>query len=164
MNKTAARQEQQDRLRAAGLRVTAARLAVLEALAQDGHLDVDQVAGIVREKLGAVATQTVYDALATLTRRGLIHQLEPAGHNRLFESRTADNHHHVICRNCQRIEDVDCAVGYAPCLQASDSHGFAIDQAEVIYWGLCPDCRGSAQAAVPPDSRATQTDNEEPRQ
>jgi Fur family ferric uptake transcriptional regulator len=138
---TSAEVSAQGRLRAAGLRVTAPRLAVLDALGTGRHLDADQVARAARRKLGAVATQTIYDALATLTRRGLARQLEPAGANRLFEARTGDNHHHVICRACRRIEDVDCAVGRRPCLTASDNHGFAIDEAEVVYWGLCPDCQ-----------------------
>ncbi|MDR1634862.1 MAG: transcriptional repressor [Bifidobacteriaceae bacterium] len=151
-------QEPQARLRAARLRVTPARLAVLEALAADDHLDAEHVAQAVRAKLGAVATQTVYDALATLSSRGLIGQIEPAGHNRLFEARTADNHHHVICRVCRRIEDVDCAVGHTPCLTASDNHGFLIDQAEVTYWGLCPDCRTTDQTTTQPtDQTATRT-------
>ncbi|MDR2566630.1 MAG: transcriptional repressor [Bifidobacteriaceae bacterium] len=148
-------QDHQARLKAVGLRVTAARLAVLEALAADGHLGADQVAKAVRGKLGAVATQTVYDALATLTEHGLIHQIEPAGHSRLFEGRTADNHHHVICRRCHRIEDVDCAVGYTPCLEASDSHGFSIDQAEVIYWGVCPQCQTRGRQGAKPGARAS---------
>ncbi|MDR1443026.1 MAG: transcriptional repressor [Bifidobacteriaceae bacterium] len=132
-------------LRQAGLRVTAPRLAVLEALAADGHLDADQAAAAVRHKLGTVSTQTVYDALAVLAEHGLARRIEPAGHPRLFEARTGDNHHHLICRSCQRIEDVDCAVGHRPCLTAQNDHGFEIDEAEVIYWGLCPDCRVTSQ-------------------
>jgi Fur family ferric uptake transcriptional regulator len=134
------------RLKAVGLRVTAPRLAVLEALAASGHSTADRVADQVRNKLGTVSTQTIYGALATLTERGLARQIEPAGHNRLFEARTADNHHHLICRGCHRIEDVDCAVGLAPCLEAKNDQGFVIDEAEVIYWGLCPACQAAERA------------------
>jgi Fur family ferric uptake transcriptional regulator len=131
------------RLKAVGLRVTAPRLAVLEALAANGHSTADQVAAEVRGKLGTVSTQTIYHTLATLTELGLARQIEPAGHSRLFEVRTGDNHHHLICRGCERIEDVDCAVGFTPCLTAKEDHGFDIDEAEVIYWGVCPACQSS---------------------
>ncbi|MFD3585495.1 Fur family transcriptional regulator [Streptomyces sp. NPDC054813] len=129
-----------DELRGAGLRVTAARVALLETVRNGDHLDVEGVASGVRERVGHISLQAVYDALHALTTAGLVRRIEPAGSPARFEGRVGDNHHHVLCRSCGAVADVDCAVGDAPCLTASDDHGFAIDEAEVIYWGLCPAC------------------------
>ncbi|MEU9385301.1 Fur family transcriptional regulator [Streptomyces sp. NPDC048279] len=129
-----------DELRGVGLRVTAARVALLETVRGGDHLDVEGVASGVRERVGHISLQAVYDALHALTTAGLIRRIEPAGSPARFEGRVGDNHHHVLCRSCGAVADVDCAVGEAPCLTASDDHGFAIDEAEVIYWGLCPAC------------------------
>lgn len=128
-------------LRTAGLRVTAPRLAVLAVVAGAPHIAAEDVARHVRERLGAVSTQTVYDALRVCTTSGLMRRIEPAGSPARYERRTGDNHHHLVCRHCGRIEDVDCAVGSAPCLTARDDHGFVVDEAEVVYWGSCPECR-----------------------
>ncbi|MFD4599543.1 Fur family transcriptional regulator [Streptomyces sp. NPDC058464] len=127
-------------LRGAGLRVTAARVALLETVRHGDHLDVEAIASGVRERVGHISLQAVYDALHALTTAGLIRRIEPAGSPARFEGRIGDNHHHVLCRSCGAVADVDCAVGDAPCLTASEDHGFAIDEAEVIYWGLCPAC------------------------
>ena len=127
-------------LRAASLRVTRPRLAVLHAVHEHPHLDTDAVISRVREDLGAVSHQAVYDVLRALTDAGLLRRIQPAGATARYESRVGDNHHHVVCRSCGAIGDVDCAVGHAPCLTASDSRGFVVDEAEVVYWGTCPDC------------------------
>jgi Fe2+ or Zn2+ uptake regulation protein len=127
-------------LRGAGLRVTAARIALLETVRNGDHLGVEAIAAGVRDRIGHVSFQAVYDALHALTAAGLIRRIEPAGSPARFEGRVADNHHHVVCRSCGVVADVDCAVGEAPCLTASDDHGFVIGEAEVVYWGLCPDC------------------------
>jgi Fur family ferric uptake transcriptional regulator len=127
-------------LREAGLRVTQQRLAVLGALASSPHADVEAIAVATRAAIGTVSTQAVYDVLRALTEAGIARRIEPAGSPARFELRVGDNHHHVVCRVCGSIADVDCAVGERPCLTASDSHGFVIDEAEVTYWGLCPDC------------------------
>ena len=129
-----------EELRGAGLRVTAARVALLEAVRHGDHLGVEALADSVRERVGHVSLQAVYEALNALTAAGLIRRIEPAGSPARFEGRIGDNHHHVVCRSCGLVADVDCAVGEAPCLTASDDRGFSIDEAEVIYWGLCPDC------------------------
>jgi Fe2+ or Zn2+ uptake regulation protein len=129
-----------ERLRAEGLRVTAPRLAALEWLADHPHSTAEQVAIGVRERLGAVSTQAVYDVLNTCTRANLIRRIEPAGHPARYETRTGDNHHHLVCRRCGRTQDVDCVVGAAPCLEPSSADGFAVDEAEVVFWGLCPGC------------------------
>jgi Fur family transcriptional regulator, stress-responsive regulator len=129
-----------DELRGAGLRVTAARVAMLEAVRTGDHLDVEAIASRVRDRVGHVSLQAVYEALHALTAAGLIRRIEPAGSPARYEGRVMDNHHHVVCRSCGRVADVDCATGEAPCLTASDDHGFSIDEAEVVYWGLCPDC------------------------
>ena len=129
-----------DALRDAGLRVTGPRLAVLKALQDHPHADTDTLAEAARAELGAVSTQAVYDVLRALTETGLARRIEPAGSPARFEVRVGDNHHHVVCRVCGAIADVDCAVGERPCLNASEAHGFVIDEAEVTYWGLCPDC------------------------
>ncbi|MGK2903935.1 MAG: Fur family transcriptional regulator [Mycobacterium sp.] len=127
-------------LRAASLRVTRPRIAVLDAVSRHPHADTDSVIRAVREDLPDVSHQTVYDALNALTVAGLVRRIQPTGSVARYESRVGDNHHHVVCRSCGVIADVDCAVGEAPCLSASDDLGFTIDEAEVIYWGLCPDC------------------------
>ena len=127
-------------LRDASLRVTRPRLAVLSAVHQHPHVDTDSVIGLVRADLGAVSHQAVYDVLRTLTSVGLVRRIQPAGATARYEARVDDNHHHVVCRSCGAIADVDCAVGHTPCLTASDDHGFVVDEAEVVYWGTCPDC------------------------
>ncbi|MEV5840833.1 Fur family transcriptional regulator [Streptomyces sp. NPDC048179] len=129
-----------EELRGAGLRVTAARVALLETVRHGDHLDVEAIASGVRERVGHISLQAVYDALYALTTAGLIRRIEPAGSPARFEGRVGDNHHHLLCRSCGAVVDVDCAVGEVPCLTASDAHGFVIDEAEVIYWGLCPTC------------------------
>ncbi len=130
-------------LRGAALRVTRPRLAVLAAVHRHPHADTESIITAVREDLPEVSHQAVYDSLHTLTGAGLVRSIKPAGSVARYETRIGDNHHHVVCRSCGRIADVDCAVGHAPCLTASDNHGFAIDEAEVLYWGTCPDCSTS---------------------
>ena len=132
-----------EELRGAGLRVTAARAALLVTVREGDHLGVEAIAAGVRERVGHISLQAVYDALDALTAAGLIRRIEPAGSPARFEGRIGDNHHHIVCRSCGTVTDVDCAVGEAPCLTASDDHGYAIDEAEVVYWGLCPDCSTS---------------------
>jgi Fe2+ or Zn2+ uptake regulation protein len=129
-----------EELRGAGLRVTAARVALLDTVRNGDHLGVEEIATRVRVRVGHISLQAVYEALHALTAAGLIRRIEPAGSPARFEGRVGDNHHHVVCRSCGALADVDCAVGEVPCLTASDDHGFAIDEAEVVYWGLCPDC------------------------
>ena len=132
------------RLRGASLRVTAPRLAVLAAVDAHPHADTDSVIGVVRTELPAVSHQAVYDVLRALTAAGLVRRIQPSGSVARYEARVGDNHHHVVCRSCGTIADVDCAVGEAPCLAASEDRGFVIDEAEVTYWGWCRAC-----AAVP---------------
>jgi len=132
--------ESEDLLHGAGLRATRSRVAVLAALQDHPHADTDSVIRIVRANLGAVSHQAVYDVLRALTDAGLVRRIQPSGSVARYERQVGDNHHHVVCRSCGSMADVDCAVGAAPCLTASDDHGYAIDQAEVIYWGLCPGC------------------------
>jgi Fur family transcriptional regulator, stress-responsive regulator len=127
-------------LRDAGLRATRPRVAVLTAVYEHPHADTSSIMGVAREALGDVSVQAVYDVLGALTTAGLVRRIEPAGSVARYESRVGDNHHHVICRSCGSIADVDCAVGHTPCLTASDAHGYSIDEAEVVYWGLCPAC------------------------
>ena len=131
-------------LRLHGLRVTKPRLAVLDILAQGGHLEVEEITRQARTHLDSVSTQAIYDVLGALARAGLARRIEPAGSPALYEARTGDNHHHIVCRACGAIADVDCAVGSAPCLDPNQTHGFEVDEAEVTYWGLCPDCRALA--------------------
>ncbi|GAB3947658.1 Fur family transcriptional regulator [Kribbella albertanoniae] len=133
-------EELQQLLRGSELRVTRPRVAVLQAVYAHPHADTDSLIGAVRNDLPDVSHQAVYDSLHTLTAAGLVRRIQPLGSVARYESRVGDNHHHVVCRNCGAIADVDCAVGHAPCLHASDDHGFVIDEAEVIYWGLCSDC------------------------
>ena len=130
-----------DLLRQNGIPITAQRLAVLRAVSGRSHGPADAIAEDVRADIGAISRQAVYDALGMLARKGLIRRIQPAGSPALFEDRVGDNHHHVICRTCGKMADVDCAVGETPCLTAADDSGFQIDAAEVIYWGTCPDCR-----------------------
>jgi Fur family transcriptional regulator, stress-responsive regulator len=127
-------------LRGASLRVTRPRVAVLAAVHEHPHADTTSIIGHVREGLGDVSHQTVYDVLDALTHAGLVRRIHPPGSVARYESRVGDNHHHLVCRSCGAIADVDCAAGSAPCLTAADDHGFAIDEAEVIYRGLCPGC------------------------
>jgi Fe2+ or Zn2+ uptake regulation protein len=129
-----------ERLRGVALRVTRPRVAVLGAVNERPHADTDSIIRGAREELPDVSHQTVYDALTVLTAAGLVRRIQPSGFVARYESRVGDNHHHVVCRACGVIADVDCAVGDAPCLTASDDSGFAIDEAEIIYWGLCCDC------------------------
>jgi len=126
--------------RGASLRVTRPRVAVLSAVYELPHADTDSIIGAVRAELPDVSHQAVYDSLRTLTAAGLVRRIQPSGSVARYESRVGDNHHHVVCRSCGAIADVDCSVGHAPCLTASDDHGFAIEEAEVTYWGTCPDC------------------------
>ena len=134
-------------LREAGLRVTRPRLAVLDALVELAHADTESVIVAVRRDLPEVSHQAVYDSLRTLTAAGLARRIQPTGSVARYEARVGDNHHHLVCRSCGAIVDVECAVGEVPCLTASDDHGFAVDEAEVIFWGLCPDCVRTAQPA-----------------
>jgi Fe2+ or Zn2+ uptake regulation protein len=127
-------------LRTAGLRVTRPRLSVLAAVGDHPHADTESVIGAARELFPDISRQTVYDALNALTAAGLVRRIQPAGSLARYEARVGDNHHHLVCRACGVVADVDCAVGEAPCLTASDDLGFAIDEAEVTYWGVCPDC------------------------
>lgn len=127
-------------LRDAHLRVTRQRVAVLEAVAREPHLDTESVIAAVRAEVGSVSHQAVYDVLRALTEAGLLRRIQPSGSVARYEARVGDNHHHVVCRGCGSIADVDCATGAAPCLTASDDHGYAIDEAEVVYWGTCPTC------------------------
>ncbi|WP_216207273.1 Fur family transcriptional regulator [Amycolatopsis aidingensis] len=127
-------------LRGVALRVTRPRVAVLSAVHDHPHADTDSIIGLVRESLGGVSHQAVYDVLRALTAAGLVRRIQPPGSVARYESRVGDNHHHVVCRSCGAIADVDCSVGAAPCLAPSENFGFVIDEAEVIYWGLCPTC------------------------
>jgi Fe2+ or Zn2+ uptake regulation protein len=146
-------------LREHGLQVTAQRLAVLQAVADRPHSTAAEIAALVRSEIGAISLQAVYDALSTVTDKGLIRRIQPAGSPARYEGRTGDNHHHLICRACGGMVDVDCAVGAAPCLTPADSAGYEIDEAEVIYWGRCPDC----VAAAPMSSRGSSGDRNEQR-
>ncbi len=131
----------EDGLRGAGLRVTTQRLAVLDALAEFPHATVGVVTSMVRDRLGTVSTQAIYDVLQACVGAGLVRRIEPAGSPARFEIRTGDNHHHLVCRACGRTTDVDCAVGARPCLTPSEDAGYEVDEAEVLFWGLCPDCQ-----------------------
>lgn len=134
--------EWEDLLKQAGLRVTAPRIAVLEAVEQEGkHRDAEFIVSAARSRLSTLSRQAVYDNLNALVKANLIRRIEPAGRPALYETRVADNHHHLICRLCHATLDIDCAAGARPCLQPSEDHGFIIDEAEVVYWGICPDCQ-----------------------
>jgi Fur family ferric uptake transcriptional regulator len=128
-------------LRDGGLRVTAPRIAVLSAVTEGKHMTADQVLVAVRDRLGTISTQAVYDVLGALARAGLVRRIEPAGSAARYETRVGDNHHHAVCRSCAAITDVDCVLGEPPCLTTPDANGFVIDEAEVIFWGLCPSCQ-----------------------
>jgi Fur family ferric uptake transcriptional regulator len=134
-------------LRKAQLRVTRPRLAVLSAVHEHPHADTDSLIGFAREQAADVSHQAVYDVLRAFTVAGLVRRIEPAGSVPRYEARVGDNHHHVVCRSCGVVADVDCAVGETPCLTAADDQGFAIDEAEVVYWGQCPSCAGRQQQA-----------------
>ena len=134
-----------DALRRAGLRVTAVRVALLETVRDGDHLGVEGVASGVRARVGHVSLQAVYEALHALTSAGLVRRIEPAGGPPRYEGRVGDNHHHLVCRSCGVVADVDCAVGEAPCLVPSDDRGFSLSEAEVIYWGLCAGCSAQQQ-------------------
>jgi Fur family ferric uptake transcriptional regulator len=135
-------------LRQVGLRVTRPRTAVLSAVHDHPHADTDSILGAVRRDYGDVSHQAVYDVLRALTDTGLVRRFQPTGSLARYEARVGDNHHHVVCRSCGAIADVDCAVGPAPCLTAADDAGFAIDEAEVIYWGRCPQCQSASATGV----------------
>jgi Fur family transcriptional regulator, stress-responsive regulator len=134
----------EDRLRAASLYVTRPRVAVLAAVHERPHADTASIIELVDDELGGVSRQAVYDVLRALTDAGLLRRIQPRGSVARYELRIGDNHHHVVCRSCGATADVDCAVGAAPCLTAADAQGFEIDEAEVVYWGLCPDCQSSS--------------------
>ena len=144
------RSDPADLLRQRGIQVTAQRLAVLRAVARQPHITADAVTEAVRAEIGAISLQSVYDALGVLVGEGLIRRIQPAGSPARYEDRVGDNHHHLICRTCGRVVDIDCAVGSAPCLTAADDMGYEIDEAEVAYWGRCPDCL--AQSRSPSNS------------
>lgn len=131
-------------LRAHGLHVTAQRLAVLRAVARWPHGSAETIAEEVRAQIGAISRQAVYDALGMLTQKGILRRIQPAGSPALYDPRVGDSHHHLICRTCGAVADVDCAGGSAPCLTAPADSGYEIDEAEVLYWGVCPDCRADA--------------------
>ena len=133
-------------LREHGLRVTKPRLAVLDILAEGGHLELDDIARRARTRLDSVSTQAVYDVLGALSRAGLARRLEPAGSPARYEARVGDNHHHIVCRGCGEIADVDCIVGERPCLTPAAGHGYELDEAEVTFWGLCPACQQRRRA------------------
>jgi Fur family ferric uptake transcriptional regulator len=135
-------------LRGAGLRVTRPRLAVLKAVHENAHADTDSIISVVRRDTGSVSHQGVYNVLDALTAAALVRRIQPAGSVARYEARVGDNHHHVVCQSCGAIDDVDCALGEAPCLTASDDAGYEIDEAEVIYWGRCPDCAAAEPAAA----------------
>ena len=149
--------ELERRLRAVDLRVTGPRLAVLAELDTHPHADADTIATGVRRRHHPVSTQAVYNVLGVLTERGLVRRIEPAGSPARYENRVGDNHHHIVCRSCGLIGDVDCAVGEAPCLDPGTTHGFVVDEADVTYWGYCPACQTSraADAAAAPAERHT---------
>jgi Fe2+ or Zn2+ uptake regulation protein len=133
-------------LRGVSLRVTGPRVAVLGAVHNHPHADTDSITGAVRKDLGVVSLQAVYDVLRVLTDAGLVRRIQPMGSVARYEARVGDNHHHVVCRSCGAISDVDCAVGYTPCLTAANDAGYEIDEAEVTYWGRCPECVAAASA------------------
>jgi len=150
-------------LRQRRIQVTAQRLAVLRAVGSQPHITADRVAELVRAEIGAISHQSVYDALGVLVAGGLLRRIQPAGSSARFEDRVGDNHHHLICRSCGRMIDVDCAVGSAPCLTASEDSGYEIDEAEVVYWGRCPDCVAAASTSADSSSRATRAPRKTPR-
>lgn len=130
-------------LRESGVPITAQRIAVLEAVSKHPHATADTIAGYVRGKIGTISKQGVYDSLSTLSEKGLIRRIQPSGSAALYEDRVGDNHHHLVCRVCSETIDIDCVVGEAPCLHVAEDHGYKIDEAEVIYWGICPACQAA---------------------
>jgi Fe2+ or Zn2+ uptake regulation protein len=142
-------------LREHGLRVTAARVAVLSAIAHQPHAPADEIATAAREHLGALSTAAVYEVLNAFTEVGLVRRIEPAGSPARYETRTADNHHHAVCRQCGAVSDIDCAVGRAPCLEPSNANGFVIEQAEVTWWGICANCNKSAAPTTARSNNST---------
>jgi len=142
-------------LRGHGLQVTAQRLAVLRAVSDRPHSTADDIYKVVRAEIGAISHQAVYDALAALTDKGLFRRIQPARSSARYENRVGDNHHHLMCRTCSRMVDVDCAVGETPCLTAADDSGYEIDEAEVIYWGRCPACVAGPRATTHQKETAT---------
>lgn len=144
-------------LRDHGLQVTAQRLAVMRAVAAHPHATVEEVLAAVRSDIGTISRQAAYDALSTLVDKGLIQRIQPVGSPARFEDRVGDNHHHIVCRSCGALNDVDCAVGYTPCLTPSHDWSYEVDEAEVVYWGTCPSCRASrAQDATPTNPTVSQ--------
>ena len=135
-------------LRDHGLHVTAQRIAVLRAVSAHPHATADDVLASVSTNIGSISRQSVYDTLATLADKELVRRIQPAGSPARYENRTGDNHHHLICRSCRAMFDIDCAVGETPCLTAADDHGFEIDEAEVVYWGRCPECRAAPETTT----------------
>jgi Fe2+ or Zn2+ uptake regulation protein len=146
-------------LRAVGLRVTRPRLAVLDAVHANPHSDTEALIGAARARLGALSHQAVYDVLNVLTDNGLVRRIQPQGSVARYEARVGDNHHHLVCRACGAISDVDCATGAAPCLTPSGSQGFLVDEAEVVYWGRCPSCAAGHASPSNPDRPATERGN-----
>ena len=159
-----ARPDLEQVLRQAGLRVTRPRLAVLAAVRGIPHADTDSVIGAVRQDLPDVSHQAVYDSLKALSEAGLVRRLQPPGSVARYEGRVGDNHHHLVCRSCGTIVDVDCAVGEVPCLTVADDHGFTVDEAEVIFWGLCPACASAfpAESSQSADSQSAHTQSTQP--
>lgn len=147
-------------LRHHGVQVTAQRLAVLGAISSSPHVTAEAVAESVRREIGAISRQAVYDSLNLLVTKGIVRRIEPAGFPALYEDRVGDNHHHLVCRSCGRLADVDCAVGYTPCLIPSDDGDFVVDEAEVVYWGLCPSCQTPEHSGS--ESRTTKPPSNEP--
>ncbi|MGA7173945.1 MAG: Fur family transcriptional regulator [Candidatus Dormiibacterota bacterium] len=139
-----------ERIRVSGERVTALRVAILDLLQELGHASAEQLAHASRARLGSISLQAVYDSLGVLGQAGLVRRIEPAGSPALFEMRVADNHHHLVCRSCRGVTDVDCAVGHAPCLAPISDYGYQIDEAEVTYWGICPKCQAVPVGASGP--------------
>jgi Fe2+ or Zn2+ uptake regulation protein len=142
-------------LREHGVQVTAQRLAVLRAVSDRPHRTADEIDKVVRADIGAISRQAVYDALGMLTDKGLVRRIQPAGSPARYEDRVGDNHHHLICRTCGRMVDVDCAVGYTPCLTAAEDSGYEVDEAEVIYWGRCPECVAASPVSTDRKRKST---------
>lgn len=138
----------EDQLRDHGLSITAQRLSILQTLSEHPHITADQATEIARKQLGAISRQTVYDTLNTLVEKGLARRIQPIDSPALFEDRVGDNHHHLVCRSCGLVTDVDCAVGARPCLEASNDNGFIIDEADVTYWGECPACQQATTSQI----------------
>jgi Fur family ferric uptake transcriptional regulator len=151
-------------LREHGVQVTAQRLAVLRAVADRPHCTADDIDKVARAEIGAISRQAVYDTLLTLTGRGILRRIQPAGSPARFETRIGDNHHHLICRTCNRMVDVDCAVGETPCLTAAEDSGYDIDEAEVTYWGRCPDCVAAAEPRLAGSDSSGPTGKQSPKQ